>query len=360
MLPPLTDRGPLSIAQVTPHPWGARHEVNEFVARVSAELADRGHRVVIAAPSESRAAIRESRRHAARAAEATCDGALARDTPRRRMARRCSPSARACRCRAARGPVPRRSRSTSAGRWSGCSAAARLGHRATSTIRSRRAPRRRRCGTRTRSTSGASTSPASGCSRRRSRGRWSRSSSAGSTRAPPPAGTTGGADGALLPRDLRAGAAGGPGCRAVVAGRRITDDRPGADRLCADEERGACGSSCGRCGGLAPRANWEAAVLAPGARRRCGSPAASASGCTSCRPARRSRPSGWSPAADVLCLTSGGSRLGARAAARGARVGDGPGSRRTPGSTRSSRRTASAGCSSRPATRSPWRASSSA
>jgi predicted metal-dependent phosphoesterase TrpH/glycosyltransferase involved in cell wall biosynthesis len=52
----------LSIAQVTPHPWGTRHEINEFVERVSAELADRGHRVVIAAPSDSRREIRESKR----------------------------------------------------------------------------------------------------------------------------------------------------------------------------------------------------------------------------------------------------------------------------------------------------------
>jgi predicted metal-dependent phosphoesterase TrpH/glycosyltransferase involved in cell wall biosynthesis len=57
----------LSIAQVTPHPWGARHEINEFVARVSAELADRGHRVVIAAPSDSRREIRDSRRAIAEA-----------------------------------------------------------------------------------------------------------------------------------------------------------------------------------------------------------------------------------------------------------------------------------------------------
>jgi predicted metal-dependent phosphoesterase TrpH/glycosyltransferase involved in cell wall biosynthesis len=52
----------LSIAQVSPHPWGATHEVNEFVERVSARLAERGHRVVVAAPSRSRAAVRESRR----------------------------------------------------------------------------------------------------------------------------------------------------------------------------------------------------------------------------------------------------------------------------------------------------------
>jgi predicted metal-dependent phosphoesterase TrpH/glycosyltransferase involved in cell wall biosynthesis len=52
----------LSIAHVSPQPWGVTHEVNEFVGRVSAGLADRGHRVVVAAPSGSRAAVRESRR----------------------------------------------------------------------------------------------------------------------------------------------------------------------------------------------------------------------------------------------------------------------------------------------------------
>jgi glycosyltransferase involved in cell wall biosynthesis len=52
----------LSIAQVSPHPWGRRHEINEFVARTSEELARRRHRVLIVAPSESRKAIRESRR----------------------------------------------------------------------------------------------------------------------------------------------------------------------------------------------------------------------------------------------------------------------------------------------------------
>jgi predicted metal-dependent phosphoesterase TrpH/glycosyltransferase involved in cell wall biosynthesis len=52
----------LAIAQVSPHPWGKRHEINEFVARTSAELAERGHRVLIIAPSDSRQAIRESRR----------------------------------------------------------------------------------------------------------------------------------------------------------------------------------------------------------------------------------------------------------------------------------------------------------
>ena len=52
----------LSIAHVTPHPWGPFHEVNDFIERVSAKLSERGHRVVIAAPSDSRTAIRNSRR----------------------------------------------------------------------------------------------------------------------------------------------------------------------------------------------------------------------------------------------------------------------------------------------------------
>lgn len=59
----------LSIAHVTPHPWGARHEVNEFVTRVCAELSGRGHRVLIAAPSESRAEVRAARRAIEAAAE---------------------------------------------------------------------------------------------------------------------------------------------------------------------------------------------------------------------------------------------------------------------------------------------------
>ena len=53
---------PLTIAQVSPHPWESPHEVNEFVGRVAAGLAERGHRVVVAAPASSRAAVRESRR----------------------------------------------------------------------------------------------------------------------------------------------------------------------------------------------------------------------------------------------------------------------------------------------------------
>ncbi|MGI9020917.1 MAG: PHP domain-containing protein [Solirubrobacterales bacterium] len=53
---------PLSIAQVSPYPWEVRHEVNEFAGGVAAELAQRGHRVLVAAPSESRTAVRETKK----------------------------------------------------------------------------------------------------------------------------------------------------------------------------------------------------------------------------------------------------------------------------------------------------------
>jgi predicted metal-dependent phosphoesterase TrpH/glycosyltransferase involved in cell wall biosynthesis len=70
--------GPLSIAQVSPHPWGTAHDVEEFVVRVASILSQRGHRILIAAPAASRAAVRESRRaiRAARERPATLfDGA---------------------------------------------------------------------------------------------------------------------------------------------------------------------------------------------------------------------------------------------------------------------------------------------
>jgi glycosyltransferase involved in cell wall biosynthesis len=53
---------PLSIAQVTPYPWEDRHDVNLFVDRVSQELARRGHRVLVVAPSASHELVRESRK----------------------------------------------------------------------------------------------------------------------------------------------------------------------------------------------------------------------------------------------------------------------------------------------------------
>ncbi len=51
-----------AIAQVTPHPWEDEHEVNAFVRALSAELAGRGHRIVVLAPSRSPELVRESRR----------------------------------------------------------------------------------------------------------------------------------------------------------------------------------------------------------------------------------------------------------------------------------------------------------
>jgi hypothetical protein len=52
----------LAIAQVTPFAWEVENEVNQYVARVSDELARRGHRVLIVAPSQDGSLVRESRR----------------------------------------------------------------------------------------------------------------------------------------------------------------------------------------------------------------------------------------------------------------------------------------------------------
>ncbi len=52
---------PFTIAQVTPYPWEQHHEVNTYVERLSDELCGRGHRVVVVAPSESRALVKEGR-----------------------------------------------------------------------------------------------------------------------------------------------------------------------------------------------------------------------------------------------------------------------------------------------------------
>ena len=54
--------GALAIAQVTPFAWEAANEVNAYVARVSDELAGRGHHVLIIAPSESGALVRDTRK----------------------------------------------------------------------------------------------------------------------------------------------------------------------------------------------------------------------------------------------------------------------------------------------------------
>jgi glycosyltransferase involved in cell wall biosynthesis len=51
-----------AIAQVTPHPWEDEHEVGAFVRSLSQELARRGHRLVVLAPSRSPELVRESRK----------------------------------------------------------------------------------------------------------------------------------------------------------------------------------------------------------------------------------------------------------------------------------------------------------
>jgi glycosyltransferase involved in cell wall biosynthesis len=51
-----------AIAQVAPHPLEDAHEVGVFAAEVSRELAERGHRVLLLAPSRSPELVRESRR----------------------------------------------------------------------------------------------------------------------------------------------------------------------------------------------------------------------------------------------------------------------------------------------------------
>jgi glycosyltransferase involved in cell wall biosynthesis len=53
---------PFAIAQVSPHPWEARTELGVYVERVAAELATRGHRVLIVAPSQSARRAGASRR----------------------------------------------------------------------------------------------------------------------------------------------------------------------------------------------------------------------------------------------------------------------------------------------------------
>jgi glycosyltransferase involved in cell wall biosynthesis len=65
----------LAIAQVTPFAWEASNEVNDHVARISHELSGRGHRVLIIAPSESGALVRDSRRAIRNHADTLLDSA---------------------------------------------------------------------------------------------------------------------------------------------------------------------------------------------------------------------------------------------------------------------------------------------
>ncbi len=53
---------PFAIAQVSPHPWEDEHEVGDFVRSLARRLAQRGHRIVVLAPSRSPELVRESRR----------------------------------------------------------------------------------------------------------------------------------------------------------------------------------------------------------------------------------------------------------------------------------------------------------
>ena len=51
-----------AIAQVAPHPIEDANEIGTFAAEVSRELAERGHRVLLLAPSRSPGLVRESRK----------------------------------------------------------------------------------------------------------------------------------------------------------------------------------------------------------------------------------------------------------------------------------------------------------
>ncbi len=114
---PVPSREPLRIVQVSPHPWGSRHEVDEFVGRLSAELAGRGHRVAGRRPLgvESRGARLPGgdRQRPASGPDSLFDAGASPG---------CSRSAAGCRCRAARARAPPRFRWTWGGRWRACSA----------------------------------------------------------------------------------------------------------------------------------------------------------------------------------------------------------------------------------------------
>jgi len=71
----------LTVAQVTPYAWEAPHEVSAQVDGLSRELAERGHRVLVVAPSDSGELVRESRR-AIRAAREEADTLFVDGSPR--------------------------------------------------------------------------------------------------------------------------------------------------------------------------------------------------------------------------------------------------------------------------------------
>jgi predicted metal-dependent phosphoesterase TrpH len=61
MAEPMTSAS-FSIAHITPYPWEAQSEVNDYVREVAAGLSRRGHRVLVLAPSRSQERVRASRR----------------------------------------------------------------------------------------------------------------------------------------------------------------------------------------------------------------------------------------------------------------------------------------------------------
>ena len=343
----------LTIAQVTPHPWGARHEINEFAGRVSvgarrARPPGRDRRPVGLARPRCASRAGDRRRQGPPGLAASAAASLG-----------CWRSAPGSRCRAVRARGRRRCRSTSAARSRGCSAGS-TSTSSTSTTRSRPASPRRRCATRARSTSAASTSPASGSSRPRWRGRWSRSSSAGSTRAPPAAATTESLMERFFPGPYERVEPGADARRrALVAGRRGRRRAPAADRLLprrgarrpaavpardppARSRRRLGGGGLGRRPGRGPD---RAASARPGPRRSV---------------PRECSAEALIAGADVLVAASGGPRPAPGTGPRGARHRDRPGLLADPALQRAdSRRRARARCSSR-ATRSRSPASSSA
>ena len=87
MAGPMASSERFSIAHVTPYPWEAQeNEVNAYVERVTRELSERGHRVLVLAPSRSQERVRASRKRAARSTRAGRGRSSAG-----RDRRRCSP-----------------------------------------------------------------------------------------------------------------------------------------------------------------------------------------------------------------------------------------------------------------------------
>ncbi len=60
ILSPVPQRDRLTIAHVTPYPWGTHHEVNSFVADAARELDGRGMNVLVAAPGGSRSEVKRT------------------------------------------------------------------------------------------------------------------------------------------------------------------------------------------------------------------------------------------------------------------------------------------------------------